>query len=87
MRFNLDGTLDLSFNQSGAVVILSAQSRGDDIAGLAIQGDGKIVVAATSQFAASAGTTSAGISIYRYDTNGAPDGAFGVDGRTDIDGK
>ena len=82
VRFNVDGTLDLTFNQTGAVVIPLNESLGDSIAGLTIQPDGKLVVAGSSQFATSAGVTYGGITLYRYNPDGTPDRAFGNNGRT-----
>jgi len=82
VRFNVDGTLDLTFNQTGAVVIPLKESLSDSVAGLAIQPDGKLVVAGSSQFATSAGATYGGITLYRYNPDGTPDRAFGNNGRT-----
>ena len=82
VRFNVDGTLDLTFNQTGAVVIPLNESLGDSVAGLTIQPDGKLVVAGNSQFATSAGVTYGGITLYRYNPDGTPDRAFGNNGRT-----
>jgi uncharacterized delta-60 repeat protein len=64
-RYNVDGSLDTSFGVGGKVVMNVAG--GDDRASsVAIQSDGKIVVA--------------GSSLLRYNANGSLDTSFGVGG-------
>ena len=79
IRYNNDGTTDSGFGVNG-LVTTSIGSR--DIAkALALQPDGKIVVAATS-------TTSgyhSNFSLVRFFTNGEIDEAFGDDGVVSID--
>jgi uncharacterized delta-60 repeat protein/RHS repeat-associated protein len=68
-RFNADGSLDTGFGTSGEVVV---DFGGNDIAKVvAIQSDGKIVVA---------GTTSGGF-VMRLNTNGSLDTSFDGDGK------
>jgi uncharacterized delta-60 repeat protein len=81
-RFNSDGTLDLTFNGSGAVIIPLGQGSTNDYSpGLILQPDGKLVISALSQFSSASGTTYGGISLFRYNTNGTPDTTFGNNGR------
>src|SRR5262245_12343312 len=70
MRLNNDGTLDKSFNNKGYISINF--SGHDEAAAVAIQSDGKIVVAGTADFA---GTVK--IAVARLLTNGVPDPTFG----------
>jgi uncharacterized delta-60 repeat protein len=74
-RFNTNGTLDSTFGTGGVVTTLVGGE--DSFGGLAIQGDGKIVVA---------GVEIAGVnSVYpfylvRYNTDGTLDNTFGSSG-------
>jgi uncharacterized delta-60 repeat protein len=74
-RFNTDGSSDYTFGSAGKVT--SAFTQYDEIHGIAIQDNGKIVVA---------GQTNTGSSIYnnfavlRYNSDGTPDNSFDTDG-------
>lgn len=69
-RYNSNGSLDTSFGGSGKVV--TAIGSGDDIAqGLAIQSDGKIVVAGTSH-----NGSDYDFALVRYNSNGTVDSSF-----------
>jgi uncharacterized delta-60 repeat protein len=83
-RFNADGSPDLSFG-SGGKVTTDFNGQTDRAFALAIQGDGKIVVAGS---AAPASGISTDFAVARYDSAGAPDGTFGSGGKltTDIGG-
>jgi uncharacterized delta-60 repeat protein len=74
-RFNADGSPDGGFGSGGTV--LSAMGDGDDVAAaaLALQADGRIVVAGHA-------TDSGGTNLMaaRYNTDGSPDGSFGTGG-------
>ncbi len=75
-RFDLDGTLDPSFNYVGALIAPRGPSTNDYFGGAVLQPDGKIVVAATS--------TVGGVlmaSILRFLPDGSPDASFGSNGR------
>lgn len=76
-RFNTDGSLDSSFDGDGIVVTDIAGSL-DNLFGIAIQANGKIVAAGTrqawEQFA-----------LARYNPDGSLDTSFGVDGKVKID--
>lgn len=82
-RYNGDGSLDSSFGISGKANI--DFSRGYDVgAGVALQSDGKIVVAGTQYIT----STSADFLLIRLGSNGALDQSFGANGRvmTDFSG-
>ncbi len=74
LRYNTDGRLDVNFGVNG-YVITDIGGGADEGHALAIQSDGKIVVA---------GSASVGgdgkYAIVRYDTNGVPDPSFGSGG-------
>ena len=69
-RYNVDGSLDAGFGSGGKVTELRLRIS----PALALQGDGKIVVAAGGQ--ASLG----GVAVTRYTPTGAPDTTFGEGG-------
>jgi uncharacterized delta-60 repeat protein len=79
-RYNPNGTLDTTFSGDGKVTTQFTR-RDDDVAGLAIQADGKILV--------SGGANSSGSNprsaIARYNTNGKLDTSFGGDGKVTTD--
>lgn len=74
-RYNPDGTLDLTFGTGG---IVTTNISGSDIAfAIAIQADGKIVVAGTSSCL---GTGLCDFALARYNTDGTLDQSFGTGG-------
>jgi len=80
-RYNADGSVDLTFGSAGRVV---TDFGGDDAAfALAVQSDGKIVVAGVST-----GGGTMDFALARYDSDGALDGTFGSGGQvvTDLGG-
>ncbi len=83
-RFNADGSLDLSFGNGGKVTT-DFNGQTDRAFAVAIQGDGKIVVAGSATPASGISTDFA---VARYDGEGALDGSFGSGGKltTDIGG-
>jgi uncharacterized delta-60 repeat protein len=74
-RYNPDGTLDTSFG-TGGIVTADHGTRSDDARALAIQPDGKIVLA---------GSADEDIGLARYMPNGSLDPTFGSSGRTITD--
>ena len=80
-RYNTDGSLDTSFNGSGKVTtnIMSVGSSNDYANAVAIQPDGKIVLAGWSE---------RDFALARYNSNGSLDNTFDGDGRvtTSING-
>ena len=86
-RRNVDGSLDTTIGSGGEVVIPTV-SRVAGIyrgAGLAIQPDGKIVVAtSTAVFDSGGNLTSNDILVLRCNSDGSLDSSFGQNGETDI---
>jgi uncharacterized delta-60 repeat protein len=74
VRYNIDGSLDATFGTGGKVT--RDFSEDDEISGVALQADGKIVVAGT--------TTAAGV-LVRYNANGSIDSSFGIGGKVTTD--
>jgi uncharacterized delta-60 repeat protein len=70
-RYNVDGSLDNTFGNSGTVVT-SFGTQGDEAQDVAIQNDGKIVVAGRSAYH---------IALARYLPDGSLDSSFDGDGR------
>ena len=80
IRYNADGTRDAGFGTGG--VVTTNITRDDWAASLALQADGKIVVAGyTDNFR----DYNAVFSLVRYHPNGAIDTGFGVDGKVTTD--
>ncbi len=75
-RYNSDGSLDTSFGTGGRV---SNNVNGQAYA-VAIQGDGKIVVAGEFSFLSSNGSDFSDFTVARFNTNGTLDLAFGGSG-------
>jgi len=76
LRYNEDGSLDISFGEDG-VAIYSGSGGGDDVGyAVAIQQDGKIVVVGYGFNNAS----NDDVLILRYNSNGTLDTTFGDDG-------
>jgi uncharacterized delta-60 repeat protein len=78
VRYQADGTLDTSFGGDGIVTTDIRGNRNERAHALAIQPDGKIVVAGQTNNAAD-GNLDDGVLI-RYNPNGTPDAAFGAGG-------
>jgi uncharacterized delta-60 repeat protein len=81
-RYNTDGSLDTNFDNDGKVT--TAVGSSDDYgSAVAIQADGKIVVAGYA-----VGTLNYDFAAVRYNTNGSLDNSFNTDGKvtTDIAG-
>jgi uncharacterized delta-60 repeat protein len=73
-RYNVDGSLDTSFSEDGKVITDFRSS--DDVAyGLAIQTDGKVIVAGYAV------TESLDFALARYNADGSLDTSFDGDGR------
>lgn len=82
-RYNADGSLDSTFGSGGKVTtkVVFGDGEDDEISGLTIQPDGRILAAGRANFAQDFG-------LVRYQTNGALDTAFGTSGvvTTDFNG-
>lgn len=79
-RYNSDGTLDASFGSSG-LVTTDFLGRADIASAIAIQSDGKILVAGGADMNA----TSFDFALARYNSNGSPDSTFGTGGKVTTD--
>ena len=74
VRYNIDGTLDLSFSGDG-IVTTDSGAQYDVGCGVALQPDGKIVVVGNSS-----NGSNAVFAVVRYDTDGTLDTSFSEDG-------
>jgi uncharacterized delta-60 repeat protein len=82
VRYNTDGSLDTTFNSTGIVPgVVTAQvgSLDDRAFALALQDDGKIVVAGDTKIGGTSGNYSA-LALLRYNTDGSLDTTFSSDG-------
>ena len=79
VRYNNDGTLDTGFGTGGKVVTAINTNDDDTAFGIAIQSDGKIVVAGMARLNGSSGGNYDFL-IIRYNTNGTLDASFDTDG-------
>jgi uncharacterized delta-60 repeat protein len=78
-RYNVDGSLDTSFDGNGQVTTAIAPATGDDAAfAVAVQPDGKIVTAGYCDMGGATGTDAC---LARYNPNGTLDTSFDTDGR------
>src|SRR5438094_644990 len=81
-RYSSGGVLDTTFGNNGTVV---ADLGGfDGNTHVAVQPDGKVVIAATSVANITADMPSAQIVIARYTAAGAPDQSFGLGGKVQL---
>ncbi len=80
VRFNQDGSLDTSFG-TGGLVITDLGGPNDGAEAVALQSDGRIVVAGRS----GGFPPSFDFALVRYDLNGALDPSFDQDGKVTID--
>jgi uncharacterized delta-60 repeat protein len=77
-RYNADGSLDLTFDSDGWVA--TDFSTNDDYAlSVALQADGKIVVAGRTE-----DSPDSDVAVARYNTDGTLDGGFGTGGKLTI---
>jgi len=79
-RYNTDGTLDTSFGTGGKVVT-PVSSLSDFANTVAIQSNGKIVVAGNSNSGTSAANFNYDFAVVRYNTDGTLDNSFGTGGK------
>ena len=77
-RYNSDGTLDATFGGDGKVMT-DLTAKWDAANGVAIQADGKIVVAGTS----GVGGANTRFALARYNSDGTLDATFGGDGKVE----
>ncbi|MFN0139789.1 MAG: cohesin domain-containing protein [Pyrinomonadaceae bacterium] len=78
-RYDTNGTLDTTFDTDG--IVITAVTSGNDMAtDIALQTDGKIVIAGETENGANTD-----FFVARYESNGALDNTFGTNGRTIAD--
>ena len=83
IRLNTDGTLDTSFSGDGKLLLdVGAIRLRDTVSSVALQGDGKLVLAGSSQV----DSNHSMFSIVRLNTDGTPDTSFSGDGSFLMDG-
>jgi uncharacterized delta-60 repeat protein len=75
VRYSKDGALDLSFGFEGTV-ITPVRTSNDEARSVAIQDDGRIVVAGSSNN----GIDKVDVALVRYQSNGSIDSTFGTNG-------
>jgi uncharacterized delta-60 repeat protein len=83
-RYHADGTLDATFGRDGRVTA-NFTSRDDYAYEVAIQADGKIVVAGTARQLASGVPEDTQFALARFGSNGRLDSTFGGDGKVTTD--
>jgi uncharacterized delta-60 repeat protein len=79
VRYNADGTLDLTFGEGGKVTTDIEFGRPDSVQDVAIQADGKIVAAGRT------GGPGGGFGLARYNPDGTLDTTFSGDGKVRTD--
>jgi len=77
VRYNIDGSLDTSFDEDGKVTTMISFFN-DYSASVTLQPDGKIIAAGTVYFVADG--SNADFGLVRYFSNGAIDSSFGING-------
>jgi uncharacterized delta-60 repeat protein len=82
VRLNADGSLDTSFDGDGVATAQDA-SLNDDATDLAVQADGKILVAGYG--ATTSASTPRDFVIVRFNSNGSVDTSYGNNGRAVLD--
>jgi uncharacterized delta-60 repeat protein len=83
-RFNADGSLDQTFGTGGKVVT-SFSEAGDRALEMAVQADGKIVLAGYTYLTIAKRVNHFDFAVARYTPNGALDATFGNGGKVTID--
>ena len=76
VRYNGNGSLDTSFDTDGIATTAIGTNSDDSGRAVAVQSDGKIIVAGTSDFA---------FAVVRYNSDGSLDTTFDTDGKTTVD--
>ncbi|MBI2960352.1 MAG: hypothetical protein HYY28_08565, partial [Betaproteobacteria bacterium] len=77
VRYNANGTLDTSFGSVGKVTT-DIGTNGEYVSAMALQSDGKVIVAGYSHWSDSKGD---GFALARFNADGTPDAAFGSGGK------
>jgi uncharacterized delta-60 repeat protein len=79
-RYNVDGSLDSTFGSAGKVKT-NFSGMNDEGKGLAIQSDGKLLLAGSANFT----STTPDFALARYNADGTLDSSFGVSGKVITD--
>ncbi|HEX4125784.1 MAG TPA: hypothetical protein VHY37_13745 [Tepidisphaeraceae bacterium] len=77
-RYNTDGSIDASFGAGGSVT-LNVDGGNDELAGIALQSDGKIVLAGNDQIDST--SSASHILLARLNADGTLDSTFGTGGK------
>ena len=80
VRYDINGSLDTNFGTNGIVITAISDDDSDEPYAIAIQSDGKIVVAGSSEI-----NSNTNFAIVRYNTDGSLDTTFGTDGKVTTD--
>jgi len=80
LRYLPNGKLDKTFAGTGQVIADFGRNNSDNVNAVAVQPDGKIVVAGTASAPDDDEPTHSTLALVRYKANGALDTAFGGDG-------
>jgi uncharacterized delta-60 repeat protein len=81
-RYNADGSLDKSFGAAAGIVTTDFSGSADDATAIAVQQDGKIVVAGMASSPGSMPVNQ--FALARYNPNGSLDAGFGTGGKVTI---
>jgi uncharacterized delta-60 repeat protein len=82
VRYNVDGSLDTTFGGRGGTAITDINQKSNDIGRrVALQKDGKIVVAGTTTPSGVNPGVSADLALVRYNADGSLDTSFGTGGK------
>lgn len=81
VRYQRDGSLDTTFGNAGKVITAVGTKGNDSAAAIALQRDGKIVVAGASDQAG----TGLDFAVLRYNADGSLDATFGNAGKQTVD--
>lgn len=76
VRYNTDGSLDLTFGPDGTGLVVTDFGQADVLRALALQSDGKIIAVGDTF----AGDNPCNFAFARYNSDGTLDTSFGVDG-------
>ena len=83
VRYTSDGSLDPTFGNGG--IVQTSFDGDDDLSGIAVQPDGKIVATGSAGFVHGEGTSA--MALARYEPDGSLDPDFGIDGKATTDPK
>ena len=78
VRYNSDGSLDTSFDMDGIVLTDFGTNNGDGAQAMALQSDGKIILAGSSF---NRNTSDSDFAVARYNSDGSLDTTFDTDGK------